>query len=318
MDDRHAQPSHVDPPRFDDDPANPITQPIHLRDAMVDLSILQADDALLDAIGSAGPYAVADDLTAEHVADDVPANQRMTSLLLAWRREVDSQPIGELISTDEAVAELAGANGVEPKRRRKALGPIAAAAAVLVIAFGGVSLAARDAQPGDTLWGLTQVLYSGHARSVEAAAHVRVDLQQARSALNSGQMSAAASELNQAGQVLPTVADEDGKATLQADHQQLVSQLNGVPPTATASSPIAPPPPSSTSSSPTSPLTSTPSTTSAPPSSASPPPSSPSTSPSSSIDSTSGSDSGSGATDGSSPRESQPPESLPPGINTDH
>ena len=54
-------------------------------------------------------------------------------------------------------------------RRRPVLMPVAAATAMAVIAFSGLGLGARAAEPGDTLWPLHEVLYSEDARSVEAA-----------------------------------------------------------------------------------------------------------------------------------------------------
>jgi hypothetical protein len=100
---------------------------------------------------------------------------------------------------------------------------------VLAIVFAGVGLAARDAQPGDTLWGLTRVLYADHARSVEAAAAVRTDLREAEEALANGKVAEAKSMLDEASHALPTVASEDGKDDLQAQHAALVAQLPDKP-----------------------------------------------------------------------------------------
>jgi len=123
-----------------------------------DLSAVQADDALLDALGGSDP-GIADGL----------GEQELNELLLAWRRDIDSEPLAELVDLDTAVttvktAALAQRHG-QRARRHRFLVPVAAAAAVLAIAFTGTGLAARDAQPGDTLWGLTKVLYADHARS---------------------------------------------------------------------------------------------------------------------------------------------------------
>lgn len=59
------------------------------------------------------------------------AQQRLGAALLAWRREVDSEPIGELVSVERASAALAAGR---PKcRPRLSLALLAAAAALLVI-----------------------------------------------------------------------------------------------------------------------------------------------------------------------------------------
>jgi hypothetical protein len=184
-----------------------------------DLSLVQADDALLDALGGSDPK----------VADGL-GDQELNSLLLAWRRDIDSEPFPELIDVDTAANTVKTAALAKQHagsgRRRKMLVPVAAAAAVLAIAFTGSGLAARDAQPGDTLWGLTKVLYSDHARSVEAAANVRVDLQHAQLAITQGRFDEARQALEQARQSLGQVSAEDNADGLRAQHLELSLQLS--------------------------------------------------------------------------------------------
>jgi len=100
---------------------------------------------------------------------------------------------------------------------------------VLAIAFAGVGLAARDAQPGDTLWALTKVLYSEHARSIEAAEAVKDDLREAKDALTEGDIDEAKSKLQDAHATLPTVLPDDGQRDLLAEHNSLLAQLPGNP-----------------------------------------------------------------------------------------
>jgi len=164
------------------------------------------------------------------------------------------------------------------KRRPRLLVPVAAAAAVLAIAFAGVGLAARDAQPGDTLWALSKVLYAERARSVEAAETVTQDLAQARAALTEGNVEAAKAKLEDASTALPTVMTEDGRDDLLEQHRSLVAQLPGVP----SGDPGAPPSPE------------------------------PSTNPDPGTGSSSGGDSGS-----SDPAPTVPPDSTSPSIPPD-
>ncbi|WP_246019296.1 anti-sigma-D factor RsdA [Saccharothrix australiensis] len=180
-----------------------------------DLAGIRADDALLDALGGRG-------------GTDALVDDELNALLLAWRREVDSRPMGELVDTDTAVATIAAARP-QPRRHRFLI-PLASAAAVLAIAFTGVSLVARDARPGDTLWGLTRVLYSEHARSVEAAVTVRTDLETAGAALRAGRYGEARDLLNKAGEVLPSISVDDGKADLKQKHDSLVRELTSTTP----------------------------------------------------------------------------------------
>jgi hypothetical protein len=223
-----------------------------------DLSVLQVDDALLDVLGGADA-----ELTGSF------ADQELNELLLAWRRDVDAEPIPELVDSDTAVTTIAA--GRQPARNRhRFLVPLATAAAVLAIAFTGVGLAARDAQPGDPLWGLTRVLYSDHARSVEAAASVRNELDSAGLAISAGRIADARSALAKAQVSLPTVSREDGQADLVARREALMQRLGGNPSSGGPSGPVSRPPqpapggpPISSSSAPSS----APTTTSSPPTS---------------------------------------------------
>lgn len=237
----------------------------------LDLAALRSDDALLNALGNANSAGVA-------------TEPELNALLLSWRRDVDEVPMPQLVDTETAMHTIFAATH-RNRRRPRFLVPLASAAAVLVIVFTGVGLAARDAQPGDALWGLTQVLYSDHARSVLAADSVRNELSHASAALHEGHYSAARNALAQVQQTLPSVQNEDGQADLQAQQQNLLNQLqlstgNGGLPVIAPSSPdnsitatvaptTTPSVPSSTTTAPTTP-TSTPSSSSGGPSSTSP------------------------------------------------
>ncbi|EHR59494.1 anti-sigma-D factor RsdA [Saccharomonospora cyanea] len=184
---------------------------------LTDLSAIQADDALLDALGGAD----------SRVTDGL-GDHELSALLLAWRRDVDSEAIPELVDTPSAVTTVrtaVAARNARGRGRRRMLVPVAAAAAVLAIGFTGTALAARDAQPGDTLWGLSKVLYADHARSVEAAASVRTDLDAARLAIAQERYEDARRALEEAEQALQGVTGEDELAKLRARHTELMAQL---------------------------------------------------------------------------------------------
>jgi hypothetical protein len=270
-----------------------------------DLSAVQADDALLDALGGSDPK----------IADGL-GDLELNALLLAWRRDIDSEPLADLVDTDTAVTTVKTAalakRHARHGRKRRMLVPVAAAAAVLAIAFTGTGLAARDAQPGDTLWGLTKVLYSDHARSIEAAAAARVDLQRANIALAGGRINDARKALDNAQAALKQVAVEDNLNQLMQQHRELSAQLESpnpapthapvipaspstLPPSQTKTQP--PPPTSSQLPAGTGGGTTTPpsSTTSTPPPASSTPTPTPSTTPPAS---------GTGSKPGSSPRYS--------------
>jgi hypothetical protein len=183
-------------------------------DGPVDLSALRADDELLTALCSF-----------DNSMSSADQDPELKQLLLSWRLDVDAEPIVELVDTDTAMAAIEVGTRIR-KRRPRYLVPLASAAAVLVIVFAGMGLAARNAQPGDTLWALSQMLYTDHARSVEAAASIRDDLHHASELMQQGHFAEARSILVRAQQTLPAVDNADGKINLQQQQQTLLDQLD--------------------------------------------------------------------------------------------
>jgi Anti-sigma-D factor RsdA to sigma factor binding region len=181
------------------------------RETPVDLAAVQADDALLDILSSAS-----------RMPSDT--DEELARVLVAWRREIHADSNRVLVDTDTALAVISAAR--RPTRRRNPVfGTFAAAAAVLVIAFSAVGLVAKSAEPGDQLWGVTQVLYSEYARSVEAAAFVRTELNEARTALREGKPEQAKAKLQRIQQRLPAVGEAEGRTDLIARQQDLEKML---------------------------------------------------------------------------------------------
>ncbi|TDV41345.1 anti-sigma-D factor RsdA [Actinophytocola oryzae] len=193
-----------------------------IEDEAIDLALVHADDEYLDMLAGVG-------LDDQDRGLGGFGDDQLTELLIAWRRDVDAAPIDEgLVDTKLATVTVHAAR-MRRKSRPRLLVPVAAAAAVLAIAFAGFGMAARDAQPGDTLWALTKVLYADHARSVEAAQAVKDDLREAKAALTEGNIDVAKSKLEDAHAALPTVLPDDGKNDLLAQHASLMAQLPGSP-----------------------------------------------------------------------------------------
>jgi len=99
--------------------------------------------------------------------------------------------------------------------------------------------------PGTPLFGVTKVLYSDKAKSVEAAIAVRTKLDAASQALSSGRVDEAQANLAQAQEKLPVVAAEDGQGALVAQTEQLIAQLGRLTPPPQALTPVSSPPTSS-------------------------------------------------------------------------
>jgi hypothetical protein len=180
----------------------------------VDMMAIHADDELLDALasgrpGRGGAYGgrrYEDDLVAGFQDD-----QRLLELLDAWRGDLDSEPIPELVSVDEASEAIVAGHRGRPRRR---LMPVAAAAVVVVLGLSGVAFGAGAAKPGDALWGVAKAIDSDRATSVEAAERVTVALASVQQALAEGRVSEAQATLASVAPELSKVTDEETKAQL--------------------------------------------------------------------------------------------------------
>ncbi|MHA6617505.1 anti-sigma-D factor RsdA [Pseudonocardia sp. DLS-67] len=182
-------------------------QPVAFDDVAepVDLVAVQADDELINAL-AAGMSVSAPGLGG-YDADD-----RVAAILAAWKADVDAEPIPDLVDADTAVSTVLAARPSSGRARH--LVPVAAAAAFLVLVIGGVSVSSYNAQPDDALWGISKVLYSERAESVEAAARVEDRIDNAKDALASGQPVLAAQELAQANKDLDVVRPQEGQSEL--------------------------------------------------------------------------------------------------------
>ncbi|RJQ69578.1 hypothetical protein D5S17_30795 [Pseudonocardiaceae bacterium YIM PH 21723] len=185
------------------------------RETPFDIAAVRADDELLDAIGSGHAS-----LRNAMFSDELGA------LLLAWRRDVDAEPIGQLIDVETAAATIAAARN-RGRNRFRLLVPLASAAAVLAIAATGVGVAARDAGPGSSLFGVTKVLYSDKADSRQAAASVQKFLETAQMAKRQGKLADANKALQQANAQLSKVSEDEDKSKLKAQLEETDKQPTG-------------------------------------------------------------------------------------------
>lgn len=191
-------------------------------DEPIDLVAVQADDELISAL--AAGMSVSAPGVGGYDADD-----QVAALLATWRAEVDAQPLPELVDLDTAMGTVQAASR-PPGRRARHLFPLAAAAAMIVFTIGGVSVGAADARPGDTLWGVSRVLYSERAESVEAAERVEVRIAEAKDALTRGQPLIAAQALAAAEEDLVAVRAEEGLAELAEVQSFLEAKAAETPP----------------------------------------------------------------------------------------
>jgi hypothetical protein len=184
----------------------------------IDLVAVQTDDELINALsagfqvsGSGGPGG--------DFGGDFGSEDRVASVLAAWKAEVDADPVPELVDLDTAVAAVRA--GRPRSARFRHLAPVAAAAAFIVLAAGGVSVGSYSAQPHDTLWPVTEVVFPVRAASVQAATNAQDHIDKAKQALVAGRPDDAARELAQAKADIGAVRPEEGRVEL-ADVQDFL------------------------------------------------------------------------------------------------
>lgn len=198
----------------------PIPVPV---DEPIDLVAVQADDELINALSSGMSVSA----PGVHGYD---AEDHVAAILAAWKAEVDAEPIPELVDVDAAMAAIRAGRPSTARKAGRHLAPVAAAAAFVVLAIGGVSIGSASSEPGDALWGVSKVLYSERAQSVEAAVSAENHITSAKQALAAGQPEVAAQQLQAAQTDLVAVRPQEGKAELADVQNFLVAKAAETPP----------------------------------------------------------------------------------------
>jgi anti-sigma-D factor RsdA-like protein len=192
----------------------------------IDLVAVQTDDELINAL-SAG-FTVSGSGGAGGFGSGFGSDDRVAAVLAAWKAEVDAEPVPELLDLDTAVAAVRAARPRSARFRH--LAPVAAAAAFVVLVAGGVSVGSYSAQPDDTLWPVTQVVFPTKAASVQAASNAQEHIDKAKQALVAGRPDDAARELAQARVDLGAVRSEEGRDELVDVQDFLLVKAQETPP----------------------------------------------------------------------------------------
>ncbi|GAA1877411.1 hypothetical protein GCM10009836_68530 [Pseudonocardia ailaonensis] len=206
------------PPRGGTGPA----EELDFAEEPLDLVAVQADDELINAL--AAGMTVSAPGNSGYDADD-----RVAAMLAAWKAEVDADPIPELVDLDTAVAAVESGSPRRASNRRRHLIPLAGAAALLVFSIGGVSIGAHGAEPGDALFGVTQVLYKDAANSRVAAAEVKQRIQTVNEKLQRGDSAGAQADIVAMAPLLEQVRPEEGKTYLAAEQTFLAKKSAETP-----------------------------------------------------------------------------------------
>jgi hypothetical protein len=216
-------------------PTRPL--PVDVADGPVDLVAVQADDELVNALGTGAAVTYGDRALGADSDPRRPRDERLAAMLAAWRAEIESEPIPELIDLDTAVAAVVAgmkSDSVGARRRRadrlRHLAPLAAAAAIIVATVSGVGVGSQGAMPGDVLWPIQQVVDPDRAESVEAKIAIEGRLQVVRVALAEGDTETAARELEAITTEISEVRSEEGLPLLVQEQEFLALKLAETPP----------------------------------------------------------------------------------------
>ncbi|NMN96204.1 anti-sigma-D factor RsdA [Antrihabitans stalactiti] len=204
----------------------------------VDIAAVRRDDELIDAIASDGP-----------VATDSTDEYQIASLLANWRAELTMPPLPAAPDIDTVFAAVNQEIGARAARanaggRLRLVRPIVGAAAAIALVVGGMTAFSYNAEPGDPLWKVKQVVFSEQANSTMANIDTSSDLEEAQKLLDSGKPAAAKEKLEHAASRVTDVNDAQDRDALLEMWKKLNEQIAKVLPTA---------PGSNTTSQPTSP-----------------------------------------------------------------
>ncbi|MBF6099138.1 hypothetical protein IU510_13735 [Nocardia cyriacigeorgica] len=197
--------------------------------APVDIAAVRRDDALIDAIASDGP-----------VQTDSTEEFQLAALLADWRAEIIAPPIPDAPDLDTVVAAVNQEIGARQARvgakaggRLRLVRPIAGTAAALALVFGGMTAFSYNAEPGDPLWRVKEVVFSEQAQST-VVQRADDDLAAAQELIEQGNPERARARLAQASTNATQVDDPAKREVLMERWQQLLDELRKVSPEAAA------------------------------------------------------------------------------------
>ncbi|GGL30936.1 anti-sigma-D factor RsdA [Nocardia jinanensis] len=191
----------------------------------VDIVAVRRDDELIDAISRGGP-----------VPTESTEELQLATLLADWRAEIVAPPLPGAPDLDTVVAAVnqeIGARqariGAQSKGRLRLLRPIATTAAALALVFGGLSAFSYQAEPGDTLWRVKEVVFSEQAQST-VVQYAGDDLAAAQTLLEQGKPDEARERLEQASANTTQVNDPTKRNELVERWNQLFEEVRKVIP----------------------------------------------------------------------------------------
>lgn len=154
-------------------------------------------------------------------------------LLAGWRDDVRETPMGSVLTTEEAAAALDQATS--PGRRRRLSLAVVGSAAAAVLCLGGFGAVIAGSGPGDALYGLRNVLFGEQtqARDDAVALAAQTEMQQVQRLIEQGDWQGAQAKLEAVTTTVAGVGDDERKADLVSQWQELTVKVEAQDPAAT-------------------------------------------------------------------------------------
>ncbi|MFI5719755.1 anti-sigma-D factor RsdA [Nocardia sp. NPDC051750] len=191
----------------------------------VDIGAVRRDDELIDAIARGGP-----------IPTESTEELQLATLLADWRAEIVAPPLPGAPDLDTVVAAVNQEIGARQARinaqsggRLRLLRPIATTAAALALVFGGLSVFSYQAEPGDALWRVKEVVFSEQAQST-VVQYADDNLAAAQALLDEDKPEQAKARLEQAAANATQVDDPVKRNELAERWRQIVEQVGKVAP----------------------------------------------------------------------------------------
>ncbi|WP_459547954.1 anti-sigma-D factor RsdA [Nocardia sp. X0981] len=186
----------------------------------VDIVAVRRDDELIDAIARGGP-----------IPTESTEELQLATLLADWRAEIVAPPLPDAPDLDTVVAAVNQEIGARQARisaqsggRLRLLRPIATTAAALALVFGGLSVFSYQAEPGDALWRVKEVVFSEQAQST-VVQYADDNLSEAQTLLDQGKPEQAKARLEQASANATQVDDPVKRNELVDRWKQLLEEV---------------------------------------------------------------------------------------------
>ncbi|WP_280458029.1 anti-sigma-D factor RsdA [Nocardia carnea] len=191
----------------------------------VDIGAVRRDDELIDAIARGGP-----------VPTESTEELQLATLLADWRAEIVAPQLPDAPDLDTVVAAVNQEIGARQARvgaqsggRLRLLRPIATTAAALALVFGGLSVFSYQAEPGDALWRVKEVVFSEQAQST-VVQYADDNLAAAQELLDEDKPDQAKARLEQASANASQIDDPVKRNELVARWRELVDKVGKVAP----------------------------------------------------------------------------------------